>query len=96
MIEVSAATIVDGYEVSGTLEAKQSAEIRPTQAGILRAILVAYGYRQAELDQNLQRRFMAYTILHRYSRLSWYLSLMPPKEGVITLDDLAGQWWSFG
>jgi RND family efflux transporter MFP subunit len=43
VIKTSAATIVQGYEVSGTLEARQSAEIRPTQAGILRSISVEEG-----------------------------------------------------
>ena len=37
----------------------------------------------------------AYALLHRYTHLGWYLSRMPPQDGVESLDDLAAQWWSF-
>jgi hygromycin-B 7''-O-kinase len=37
---------------------------------------------------------MAYALLHRYSRLAWYLEFMPT-GGAETLDDLARRWWAF-
>lgn len=59
----------------------------------LRRMLRAYGYRADELDLGLQRRFLAYALLHRYSNLRWYLERVPPRAGDRTLDDLAARWW---
>jgi hygromycin-B 7''-O-kinase len=42
-----------------------------------------------------QRRALAYTLLHRYSRMPWYLGFMPI-DGAVTLDDLAARWWAHG
>lgn len=61
---------------------------------LLRRLLLAYGYREGELDLGLQRRFMAYSLLHRYSNLAWYLERVPPGEGHRTLDDLAAWWFA--
>lgn len=58
----------------------------------LRALLKGYGYHDDELNQDLQYRFMAYALLHRYSNLSWYLQFMPAGS---TLEELAAAWWSF-
>jgi hygromycin-B 7''-O-kinase len=33
---------------------------------LLRAFLLAYGYADAEINERLSHRFMAYTLLHRY------------------------------
>jgi hygromycin-B 7''-O-kinase len=60
----------------------------------LRRLLRAYGYRADQLDIGLQRRFMAYALLHRYSNLRWYLERVPPGPGDRTLDDLAARWWA--
>ncbi len=38
----------------------------------VRAGLQAYGYASADLDEALQRRLMAYTLLHRYSNLGFF------------------------
>lgn len=62
-------------------------------AALLRELLLAYGYRAADLDGALQRRFLAYALLHRYSHLGWYLERVPPPESARTLDALAGHWW---
>jgi hygromycin-B 7''-O-kinase len=62
----------------------------------LRALLLAYGYRESDLGLPLQRRFLTYTLLHRYSNLRWYLELLPPPETVSSLDDLAARWWAVG
>ncbi len=66
-----------------------------SDAGFLRALLLAYGFRQDELDHTLRRRFMAYTLLHRYSHLGWYLRRMPPGPGVESLEALADEWWAW-
>lgn len=62
----------------------------------LRALLLAYGYGESELGLPLQRRLMAYTLLHRYSNLRWYLERLPPGDGTSTLDALAARWWAVG
>ena len=38
---------------------------------------------------------MAYTLLHRYSNLRWYLEQVPPPPDTRTLARLAMDWWSF-
>jgi hygromycin-B 7''-O-kinase len=38
---------------------------------LLRAFLLAYGYAEAEIDERLSYRFMAYTLLHRYRPFNW-------------------------
>lgn len=63
-------------------------------AALLRALLRGYGRRDDELGRPLQRRLMAYALLHRYSNLSWYLERIPPRPGVATIEDLAAQWWA--
>jgi hygromycin-B 7''-O-kinase len=62
----------------------------------LRALLLAYGHGEGELGLPLQRRLLAYTLLHRYSNLRWYLELMPTDEAISTLDALAARWWALG
>lgn len=61
----------------------------------LRRLLRTLGYAEADLDHELQRRCLAYALLHRYTCLPWYLRRMPPEAGVNTLDQLAAQWWRF-
>jgi hygromycin-B 7''-O-kinase len=58
----------------------------------LRRSLLAYGYRDDQLDAALQNRLMAYAILHRYSNLRWYLERLPA-PGATTLEQLAARWW---
>ncbi|RJL24243.1 phosphotransferase family protein [Bailinhaonella thermotolerans] len=62
-------------------------------AGFLRTLLLAYGHRPADLDDDLRRRFLAHTLLHRYSSLDWYLGLLPV-PGPRTLDALATSWFA--
>lgn len=64
-------------------------------ARFLRRLLLSYGYRPGELGEEFARRLLAYTLLHRFSHLPWYLSVMPaPPEP--TLDALARAWWPTG
>ncbi len=62
-------------------------------ARFLRRLLTAYGYRDDRLNNRLQRRLLAYTLLHRCSDLAWYLEEMPTPPA-LTLDALAARWWS--
>jgi hygromycin-B 7''-O-kinase len=61
-------------------------------ARALRRTLLAYGYTTNQLDVPLQCRFMAYTLLHRYSNLPWYLERIPAGDAT-TLEQLATRWW---
>jgi hygromycin-B 7''-O-kinase len=58
----------------------------------LRALLRAYGYRDAELDEGLARRLLGQAIVHRYSNLRWYLERLPALA-TPTLDALARCGW---
>jgi hygromycin-B 7''-O-kinase len=60
----------------------------------LRALLVAYGYRESDLDLPLQRRFLAYLLLHRYSNLRWCMERLPAPRNATTLDALAARWYA--
>jgi hygromycin-B 7''-O-kinase len=61
------------------------------EPGLLGELLAAYG---AEPDDELPLRIMAYALLHRYSRLSWYLERLPPAEKPGDLEALARQWFT--
>jgi hygromycin-B 7''-O-kinase len=60
----------------------------------LRALLVAYGYLESELGLPLQRRLLAYLLLHRYSNLRWCLERLPVPREVTTFDALAARWYA--
>jgi hygromycin-B 7''-O-kinase len=64
-------------------------------ARFLRRLLLAYGYPPDRLDRDLQRRLLAYTLLHGYSDLNWYLEELPAPPAA-TLDALAAHWWALG
>lgn len=61
---------------------------------LFRAFLLGYGYTGPELTPGLQRRILAYALLHRYSNLRWYLETVPPRAAT-TLDGLAAEWFAF-
>jgi len=62
----------------------------------LRALLLGYGYRDSDLGLPLQRRLMAYLLLHRYSNLRWCLERLPVPRDVATLDAVAARWYALG
>ena len=64
-----------------------------TDAPLLRSVLLGYGLGEVRMDEALQRRFLAYGLLHRYSNVPWYLERLPPPAGARTLEDLAAWWW---
>jgi hygromycin-B 7''-O-kinase len=50
------------------------------------------GYGIAKVNSSeFRRRILAYTLLHRYSNLKWYLEFMPQAR---TLEELADLWWA--
>jgi len=57
---------------------------------LFRAVLDAYG---APLDDELPLRVMAYTLLHRYSNLRWYLERLPVADHS-DLQSLARSWFA--
>ena len=63
-------------------------------AELLRHYLLAYGYEESALNFDFSRRLLAFTLLHRYANLSWYLSFLAPAVGATKLDDLARRWFS--
>ncbi len=63
------------------------------EPAILRRVLTAYGHAGDRLDADLSARLLAYTLLHRYSNLPWYLRRLPPPPEARALQDLARHWW---
>ena len=61
------------------------------EPGLLRALLDGYG---AEVDDELPLRIMAYSLLHRYSNLRWYLERLPVVDDVGDLESLARRWFT--
>jgi hygromycin-B 7''-O-kinase len=55
---------------------------------LLRAFLLTYGYAEAEIDETLSYRFMAYTLLHRYRPFNWVREDYA-KEECRTLEEVA-------
>ena len=60
---------------------------------LLRDVLVAYGTSNRDLNHALERRLLAYALLHRYSNLAWYLERIPPPESVTQMDELASHFF---
>lgn len=67
------------------------AEGRPE---LLSAFLDGLGTPAHARGPELRRRCLAYTLLHRYSCLSWYLQRLPARGPRRNLDDLADEWWA--
>ena len=60
---------------------------------LFRDVLIAYGFPARDLNHALERRLLAYALLHRYSNLAWYLERIPPPANVTTLDALASHFF---
>ena len=55
---------------------------------LLRTFLLTYGYPEAEINEQLSHRLMAYTLLHRYRPLNWVREAFV-KQPCSTLEELA-------
>ncbi|MCA1633811.1 MAG: aminoglycoside phosphotransferase family protein [Acidobacteria bacterium] len=60
-----------------------------------RALLLAYGYAEAELDANLRARLMLLTILYECSDLRKYALRLDPRAAGLTLEELEAAIWTF-
>jgi hygromycin-B 7''-O-kinase len=62
--------------------------------GLQRAMMLAYGYMEDQLNVELADRLMAYTLIHRYINVPELLEMLdlPQSAG---LDDIEGALWSF-
>jgi hygromycin-B 7''-O-kinase len=56
---------------------------------LLRAFFTAYGLPRSDLNPELSRRLLAYTLLHRYRDFNWILGDLVGKKRIETLDELA-------
>ena len=56
----------------------------------LKAFFEGYDISETSATKEFKRRALAYTLLHQYSNLKWYLEFMPVAR---TLDELADLWW---
>lgn len=57
----------------------------------LASFFEGYGNSAIATTPSFKRRALAYTLLHQYSNLKWYLEFMPNAD---TLDELAELWWA--
>jgi Ser/Thr protein kinase RdoA (MazF antagonist) len=60
-----------------------------------RALLLAYGYEEAQLDLSLRARLMLLTILYECSDLRKYALRLAPEAVHLTLDELEAAIWTF-
>jgi hygromycin-B 7''-O-kinase len=60
-----------------------------------RAFLLAYGYREAQLDLSLRARLMLLTVLYECSDLRKYALRLAPEAVHLTLDELEAAIWTF-
>jgi hygromycin-B 7''-O-kinase len=60
-----------------------------------RTLLLAYGYKEKELDLTLRRRLMLLTILHEGSNLQDAAQRIGPKAHELSLEELEAEIWSF-
>ena len=60
---------------------------------LLRELLVASGYNDDQLNEELEHRLMTCTLLHRYLTLPDLMSLIPEARAATSVDELAGIVW---
>jgi hygromycin-B 7''-O-kinase len=76
------------FVAPGVLMVQGSAELQ-------RAMLLAYGYAEAELDVDLRARLMLLTILYECSDLRKYALRLAPEAVRLTLKELEAAIWRF-
>ena len=62
---------------------------------LFRLFLSSYGYRGADLTDQLSRRIMALMLLHRYSNLKRFFTLLPAGAEFTNLSQLEQYWYGF-
>lgn len=60
-----------------------------------RTFLLAYGYQESQLDENLRARLMLLTVLYECSNLRKYALRLAPEALNFTLDELEAAIWAF-
>jgi hypothetical protein len=60
-----------------------------------RTFLLAYGYKESQLDMNLRARLMLLTVLYECSNLRKYAMRLVPEAVNFTLDELEAAIWTF-
>lgn len=60
-----------------------------------RAMLLAYGYKESQLDMDLRARLMLLTVLYECSDLRKYALRLRPEAVTFTLDELEAAIWTF-
>jgi hygromycin-B 7''-O-kinase len=60
-----------------------------------RAFLLAYGYKESEIDLSLRARLMLLTVLYECSDLRKYATRLRPEAADFTLDELEAAIWTF-
>jgi hygromycin-B 7''-O-kinase len=63
------------------------------RSDLLRPFLLTYGYAEADLNEALRHRLMAYTLLHRYRPFNWVREDFV-KQSCDTLEEMAGVIYS--
>ena len=76
------------FVAPGVLMAQRSRELQ-------RAMLLAYGYTESQLDLNLRARLMLLTVLYECSDLRKYALRLKPEAVNFTLDELEAAIWTF-
>lgn len=76
------------FVAPGVLMAQGSRELQ-------RAMLLAYGYKESQLDMNLRARLMLLTVLYECSDLRKYALRLMPEAVTFTLDELEAAIWTF-
>ena len=70
--------------------------IAQAQPQLLRAFLRGYGYEWNRKDISFSSVVMTCTLLHRYSRLTWYLDRLEGPRGreIVDLEEIARKWFA--
>lgn len=65
------------------------------EPGLLTQVLLGYGLHDNDLTESLQQEFMAWTLVHRYCNLPFFMRMNPVKKGIESLSQLAAHWWTW-
>ncbi len=68
--------------------------ITRSSSDLQRAMLLAYGYPEDQLDETMARQLMAYTLIHGFINIPELLELFGPQQPE-SFEDLRNQLWSF-